>query len=168
MNLICAWCGASIERPGYSQELDTVTSHGMCPACSAALISQNDGVSLQRHINSIPIPIVLVDRDNSIVGTNAKAVELLGGKPEAIVGLPFGTVFDCIHSRLPEGCGRTIHCSGCVIRKCVTTTFNTGAPQVSVPATLNVERPDQLSEAVLTVTTVKSAGVVVMRIEQVS
>jgi hypothetical protein len=50
----------------------------------------------------------------------------------------------------------------------VATTFNTGAPQVSVPATLNVERPDQLSEAVLTVTTVKSAGVVVMRIEQVS
>jgi hypothetical protein len=140
----------------------------MCPACSAALISQNDGVPLQRHINSIPIPIVLVDRNNSIVATNAKADEMLGRKREATVDLPFGTVFDCIHSRLPEGCGRTIHCSGCVIRKCVTATFDTGTPQVSVPATLNVESPDQLSQAVLTVTTVKGDGVVVMRIEQVS
>lgn len=168
MNLVCAWCGAGIERRGYSQELDNATSHGMCPNCLHALICQNEGVSLQSHINSIPIPIVLVDRDNRIIGTNAKAVEMLGRKPEAAVGLPFGTVFECIYSRLPEGCGRTIHCSGCVIRKCVTATFNTGTPHVSVPATLNVESPDQLSEAVLTVTTVKGDRVVVMRIEQLS
>jgi nitrogen-specific signal transduction histidine kinase len=167
MNLVCAWCGASIEREGYNH-FDPSTSHGMCPACSRALTSQDDGVSLQSHIDSIPIPIILVSRNNSIVATNAEADRLLGRKPEATLQLPFGTVFDCVHSRLPEQCGRTIHCSGCVIRNCVSATFNTGAPQVSVPATLNVESADQRSQAVLTVTTVKSDGVVVMRIEQMS
>ena len=167
MNLVCAWCGASMERSGYSQR-DTSISHGMCAACSDALTSQNDGVSLQRHIDRIPIPIVLVDRNNNIVATNAKAGEILGSKSEATADPRFGTVFDCAYSRFPEGCGRTIHCSGCAIRNCVTATFNTGAPQVSVPATLTVETPDQLSQAVFTVTTVKSDGVVVMRIEQVS
>ena len=167
MNLVCAWCGVSIERIGYSPH-DAGTSHGMCPACSSALLSQDDGVSLQQYIGSIPIPIVLVDRNNCIVATNAQADKMLGRKPEVTVDRLFGMVFDCVHSRLPEGCGRTIHCSGCVIRNCVSATFNTGVPQVSVPATLNVECPDQRSQTVLTVTTVKSDGVVVMRIEQMS
>jgi transcriptional regulator with PAS, ATPase and Fis domain len=166
MNLVCAWCGGSIERHGYSQ-LDNNTSHGMCPECSSALSFQEDGVPLQHHIDSIPIPIILLDSNNAIVATNAKACEMLGRKPEATVNRPFGTVFDCVYSRVPEECGRRIHCSGCVIRNSVTTTYNTGAPQVSVPATLSVESPDRFSEAVLTVTTVKSAGLVVMRIEQI-
>jgi len=168
MKLVCAWCGASIERPGYGHELDTTTSHGMCPACSRALDSQNEGVSLQRHIDSISVPIVLVDSNNSIVATNSKACEMLGRRPEATIDCMLGTVFDCVHSRLPEGCGRAIHCSGCVIRKCVTATFNTGAPQLSIPATLSVESPDQLLEAVFSVTTVKSVGVVAMRIEKLA
>ena len=78
----------------------------------------------------------------------------------------FGLFFDCVHSRLPEGCGRTIHCSGCVIRKSVATTFNTGEAQISIPATLNVESPDQLSEAVFEITTVKRDGLVVVKIDQ--
>jgi hypothetical protein len=125
-------------------------------------------VSLQCHIDSIPIPIVLVSRDNSVVATNAEADKMLGRKPETTLDLTFGTVFDCVHSRFPEQCGRTIHCSGCVIRNCVSATFDTGAPQLAVPATLKVEGRDQPSQVVLTVTTVKSDGVVVMRIEQAS
>ena len=135
---------------------------------SRALISQDDGVSLQCHIDSIPIPIILVSRNNSVVATNVEADKMLGRKPEATSDLPFGTVFDCVHSRFPETCGRTIHCSGCVIRNCVEATFDSGAPQFSVPATLSVEGPDQPSQTVLRVTTVKSDGVVVMRIERVS
>jgi hypothetical protein len=166
MKLVCAWCGVTIERPGYSQTLDPGASHGMCPACFEALLSQERGVSLQRHIDSIPIPILLVDSNDGVVTMNAEACSLLGKKLDPTARPPFGQVFDCIHSRLPEGCGRTIHCSGCVIRRSVATTFETGEPQVLVPATLSVESPDRLSDAVLTVTTVKRGGVVLLRIEK--
>jgi hypothetical protein len=166
MKLVCAWCRASIERSGYDQSLAGETSHGICPACSESFDFQ-DGVSLQRHIDSIPIPILLIDSNSRIMATNAKACEMLGRKPDAIIDELFGPVFDCAHAHLPQGCGRTIHCSGCAIRKSVVTTFNTGEPGISVPATLTVESPDRLSEIVITITTVKSNGLVVMRLEKV-
>ena len=164
MNFVCAWCGNTIDRAGYSQTLDPNTSHGMCPTCSEALASQERGISLERHIDNIPIPILLVDRNNVVLTMNAKADETLGGKLATAKQL-LGQVFDCVHSRRAEGCGRSIHCSGCAIRRSVAATFDTGEPQILIPATLTTESPDQLSEAVLTITTVKSDGVVLLRIE---
>lgn len=165
MKLVCAWCGAEIERSGYDHTSDK-TSHGMCPACRQALSSQDQGVVLQRHIDDIPIPILLVDEKHKTLGMNAKASEILGESTEPLTGSQFGMVFDCVHSQLPEGCGRTIHCSGCVIRRTVATTFNTGEPQIGVPATLTVDSLEQASEIALTITTVKSGGVVAMRIDK--
>jgi len=164
--LVCAWCGAIIERPGYGQTLDGNTSHGMCAACWEAWAEQDKGVSLQGYIDTISTPILVVDSQNAIVAANAKASEMLGRKLDPPVQPPFGLFFDCVHSRLPEGCGRTIHCSGCVIRKSVAATFNTGEAQISIPATLNVESPDQLSEAVFEITTVKRDGLVVVKVDQ--
>jgi len=164
--LLCAWCGTGIERPGYNQDLDGHTSHGMCPACSRALAVQENGVPLQRHIDSIPVPILVVDSQNTVIAGNAKAAEILGQRLDGPPARPpFGLVFDCVHSHLPEGCGRAIHCTGCVIRKNVAATFNTGEPHVSVPATLSVDSPDHPSETVFHITTVKGDGMVLMRIE---
>jgi len=166
MKLICAWCGVTIDRPGYGLTRDPDTSHGMCPECAEAVVSQERGVSLQRHIDRIPIPIFLIDGDDGVVAMNAKACEVLGKKSVATAKQPFGQVFDCIHSRLPEGCGRTIHCSGCAIRRSVTTTFQTGEPQIQIPATLSINNPDRLSDAVLTITTLRRDGIVLLRVEE--
>jgi hypothetical protein len=166
MKLICAWCGSAIERSGYNEIGDSDASHGMCPACWQALASQENGVSLQRHIDSIPIPILLVDSNNATLRMNEKASETLGSNAEATKGIQFGLVFDCLHSHFPEGCGRSIHCSGCVIRRTVAETFSTGQPQIAVPATLRVDSADQPSDVVFTITTVKSGKFVLMRIEK--
>jgi hypothetical protein len=166
MKVVCAWCGSGIERSGYDHTRDCNTSHGLCPACSQALAFQDDGVSLQRHIDSISIPILLVDSNDATLGMNEKASETLGSKAEATKGIQFGLVFDCLHSHFPEGCGRSIHCSGCVIRRTVAETFSTGQPQIAVPATLSVESADQPSDVVFTITTVKNGKFVLMRIEK--
>ncbi len=165
MKVVCAWCGSAIERSGYERMPDSSVSHGLCPTCSQVLDSQECGVPLPRHIDGIPIPILLVDANNTTLAMNAKACEILGRAPESSTGAHFGLVFDCVHYSLPEGCGRTVHCSGCVIRKSVAATFDTGEPQVLVPATLSINNADQLSNAVLTITTVKKDGVVLLRIE---
>jgi hypothetical protein len=165
--LVCAWCGMNIERQGYGQTLDGTTSHGMCAACSEALAFQDNGAPLQHYIDTIATPVLVVDTQNAIVAANAKATVMLRGKLDASpVEQPFGLIFDCVHSRRPEGCGRTIHCSGCVIRKSVAATFNTGKAQISVPATLSIESSDQLSAVAFDITTVKKGGLVVMRIDQ--
>lgn len=165
MKLVCAWCGVSIDRPGYGQTLDLNTSHGMCLACSEAIVSQERGVPLQHLLDGIPIPILLIDSNDAVVTMNARACETLGHKFDTDVTRSLGPVFDCVHSRMPEGCGRTIHCSGCVIRRSAVTTFETGGPQILVPATLSVENPDGISDALLSITTVKGDGVVFLRIE---
>lgn len=166
MKLVCAWCGVAIDRPGHKQTTDPSTSHGMCPACSEALDSQEQGVSLQRHIDGIPIPILLIDDNDAVVAINAEAAKLSEKRSRPNGTQSFGQVFDCAHSRLREGCGRTIHCSGCAIRRSVAMTFETGTPQVSVPATVSIESPDEPFQAALAVTTVKRDGVVLLRVEE--
>lgn len=165
MKVVCAWCGAQIEGPGDGVSSEVGTSHGMCSSCSAALASQERGTTLQQHLDAIPIPIVLLDSNNSIVTMNATAYDALGQRPETSDVPLLGKVFDCVHSRSRTGCGRMIHSVACAIRRNVTTTFKTGNPQVSVPATGTVMSSDDISDVVLHVTTVKMGGVVLLRLE---
>ena len=164
MKLRCAWCGSAIERPGHIETLDLGTSHGMCSACSAALACEERGVPLQEHLDSILLPVLLVDESNAIAAMNATARALFGSTFDRETHF-FGRVFDCIHSHSSEGCGRSIHCSGCAIRRSVTKTFDTGEAQMSVPATLSRSSPDRLSDVVLAVTTIKLGRLVLLRLE---
>ena len=164
MKLRCAWCGGAIEHPGHKETLDLGTSHGMCSTCAAALAREERGVSLQEHLDSILLPVLLVDESNSVAAMNTTARALFGNVFDKESQF-LGRVFDCLHSRSSEGCGRSIHCSGCAIRRSVTRTFDTGEAQMSVPATLSRSSPDQLSDVVLAVTTIKMGGLVLLRLE---
>ena len=120
---------------------------------------------LQSYIDRMATPILLLDSNNTVVGMNLKACEMLGEKSTQTIRQPFGRVFDCVYSNHQEGCGRSIHCSGCEIRKSVTTTFDTGEPRTQVPATLSIQSADRLSDAVLTISTVRRDGLVLLRID---
>lgn len=160
MKIVCAWCRTLIrESP------DVRASHGICPAC-VENFSFQDGVSLQCFLDSIPVPVVAVDGEGRAQAANAKAREVSGQASGPIQGKFVGMIFSCAFSRLPEGCGRTIHCSGCTIRKAITATFHTGEPQVSVPATLAWSDWDQTTEIQMTVTTVKTDRMVLLRLEK--
>ena len=167
MRRLCAWCGTRIEGSAVDDSLVCETSHGICSACSERFVSQ-DGVSLQCYIDSIEIPILLVDSNTGILATNTRACELLGkGNRNDIINQLIGPVFDCAHALLPEGCGRTVHCSGCAIRRSVIATFNTGRPQISVPATLSLRDSEQPPDIVFRISTLKIKELVVMRVERV-
>ena len=165
MRLVCAWCGVEIDCSGYNEMIDPNTSHGMCPACSASLACQERGAPLEEYLDTIPIPVLLVDDNNHLVTMNTQARATLKKESDETRTRLSEKVFDCVFSRSSEGCGRRIHCSGCVIRRSVTATFKTGEAWVSVPAALCATSPDQPAETVLNVTTSKIAGVVLLRLE---
>jgi len=143
---------------------DTEISHGICEGCLNNLEFQQ-GVPLQRYLDSIPLPVVVVDRHVVVKAVNRAASESLCKEPREMVQHLAGNVFECSHARLPEGCGGTVHCSGCAIRRSVMRTYETGEPQAGVPAMLRRGGAGHPPDIALTITTVRSGDVVMLRVD---
>jgi len=166
MKRVCAWCKKELGFVEGSSRPHTEVSHGICEGCVDNFTFQQ-GVPFQRYIDSISVPVLSVDRYVVVKSANRKACDMLGKELREVVQHLGGNVFECAHARLPEGCGRTIHCSGCVIRKSVTLTFETGEPQINVPAILRRGDPEHLSAVVLWITTVRSGSMVLLRVDRI-
>ena len=152
MKTICAWCGSILSDGGGP------TSHGICASCRADFHAHS-GVALQDFIDSFPDPILVVGNVlDPVILNHSGSVKY--GKSD-VGKFSIGQVFECDNAKLPEGCGRTIHCSGCAIRQTVNTTAETGEAQSLVPAVLNTSD----STVELLISTVKVDGCIVLRIE---
>jgi hypothetical protein len=143
---------------------DTETTHGICRGCADNFEFQQ-GVPFQRYIDSLPLPVLVVDRHVVVKAVNRSACEALGKEPLEIVQHLGGNVFECEYARLPEGCGRTVHCSGCAIRRSVTRTYETGEPLTGVPAVLHRGGKDRPRDIAFTITTVRSGSWVLLRVD---
>jgi PAS domain-containing protein len=165
MKHICAWCRKEIGRVEGSRLSDSEISHGICDSCLDNITFQQ-GVPLQQYLDSFPLPVFAVDSYGVVKAVNSRACEALGKEPVEVVQHLSGNVFECAYARLPEGCGRTIHCSGCTIRRAITKTYETGEPQSMIPATLNRGLPGHVSQIALYITTMKAGDVVMLRVEK--
>lgn len=163
MRCVCAWCGAEITA---DREGDGQVSHGICLDCADGMLA-NEAVPLQHLIDKLEMPVLVVDSDVTVELVNQSAQEALGVSSEEARHRRGGEVFDCLHSHLPGGCGRTIHCTGCVLRRAVARTHETGEPQMRVPATLKKGDPDAPSSIAFLVTTVKKENVVLVKLDKV-
>lgn len=70
-----------------------------------------------------------------------------------------------MHSKLPEGCGQTIHCKSCTIRNSVMDTLNTGISHTNVPAYLDKSLSKKTKYLI---TTEKAGDAVLLRIDELS
>ena len=75
---------------------------------------------------------------------------------------------ECVYSDLPGGCGETIHCSACTIRKTVMKTHDTGENQKDVLAIQYLKTPtgNQLFE--ILISTQKVGDVVLLHLQQMN
>ncbi len=108
---------------------------------------------------------MLVNGDLRVLDVNPAGEAMLGAERASLIGRLGGDVFECENSKLPGGCGRSVHCSGCVLRETITSTWSTGSPHTRVPATLSVKADDDPSEIALFVTTAKVGDRVLLRID---
>jgi ferredoxin len=146
---------------------DTTISHGICRNCLDNMTFQA-GVTMQTYIDSMSVPIMVIDvrRGRAIVkAVNKRASLALRKQPEEMVQHLAGNVFECAYARHPEGCGGTIHCSACTIRRSVLRTFETGEPQSMVPAMLRLEQGEMPCQIAMYITTVKADDMVMLRID---
>jgi hypothetical protein len=147
-------------------DADGMTTHSICDECADNLEFQL-GVSLRRYLNSLNIPICLIDNDGIILLANTAAREI----PE-IARLHAetewqGKIYECSHARLPEKCSQTIHCSGCTIRFSATETFSTGREIASVPALINGCTSSPAQKCDYLISTKLVGGIVHLQIERI-
>lgn len=77
-------------------------------------------------------------------------------------------MFECVYSKLPEGCGKTIHCDGCTIRNTVMHTMQSSKSHLKIPARLLLGTTESVHEVQLLISTEKVKDVVLMRIDSFS
>jgi PAS domain-containing protein len=138
MLVVCSYCQKTL-REGKGGRSDLV-SHGMCEACSAHFERLWRGMKLGEYLDGLPGAVLLVDGEGRVLAANAGAGALLGLDPAAPRGLLGGEAMACAYSRMPGGCGKTIHCRDCTIRNTVEKVAKTGKPVKRVPAFLKTDQ----------------------------
>ena len=117
MHVICSYCGKYIKEKKPFEI--TKKTHGICLECFMPLMSQNKGLSYDEYLETFEHPVVAIDCRQRIAAANEAALTMMQRPLERVKGLLGGEALECRYSRLPEGCGGTIHCETCTIRNLV-------------------------------------------------
>ncbi len=164
MHTICAWCHKDISTEEWNPSKNDSVSHGVCEDC-AQFFRSNKPTSIEKFINRIDIPIIVIDKNTDVLSANKYASVLFNKEILSPIQQPTGDVMECAYARLPEGCGRTTHCTGCTIRQSVTKTFETGEPMEKIEAYQYVVSDKNSRYMKMLISTKKVDKVVFLRID---
>jgi len=159
VRVVCSYCQKDMGRKPPLD--DGSLTHAMCPECGEHFGAQWSGMSYGEYVDRFPFPVVLIEKGSRVVAINKAACDFLGRGPCGAIGLLGGEALECVHARLPGGCGRTVHCPTCAIRNAVTRTHETGRPTSRIPAKLH--RSDRTHD--LLISTVLEGQVVRVMVE---
>ena len=157
---ICARCRNPLPEEFPIGEI----SKGICDECAEQLLHY-DAVPLQQLIETLPVPIMAVNDDAVVLTANRTATELLGKELSEIQQQRGGNVMECNYAWLPEGCGRTVHCTGCTIRQTVMSTHEDGISRYRVEAYYDMRSENGPVRMKTFVSTEKVGDVVLLRID---
>ena len=167
MQRICSSCQMPLGKEAEDTLFSRDILHSLCDDCSNLFMTQM-GMPINHFINGFTVPVIIMAQDGSVGMANSRAHTLLGKAHAQLAGRQGGDIFECEHAAEPEGCGRTVHCSGCTIRRSVMDTMKTGLPHVRIPATLKVGKPGEHQPIAMQISTQKILGFVLLKIEKVA
>jgi hypothetical protein len=144
---------------------DGPITHGICEDCSSWLLQGRHGTDLGAFLDRLEAPVVVIDGERNVVAANSRAREMLRNDLPRLEGFKGGDVFECAFARLPEGCGNTVHCAACAIKRTVMRTHETGESCLKSPATLHRHTPTEPATTELVISTEKLGDMVLLRID---
>ncbi|MCX5789016.1 MAG: hypothetical protein NTX64_10995 [Elusimicrobia bacterium] len=124
------------------------------------------GRPLQEFIDELPAPVVIVGPDAEVLGANKRA-RAIGPKRLPRIDDRFGDMIGCVNAKT-SGCGRSVCCQSCTIRKSVKKTLATGKPCTNVQAYRDIEVDSRVKHLNLRVSTELRGKYVLVRIDKVS
>ncbi|MFZ5949481.1 MAG: hypothetical protein ACOYXC_02155 [Candidatus Rifleibacteriota bacterium] len=123
----CAWCQKVIKDTRQDQENSFPVSHGICEECASIMVQQFNS-PVQTFLDRFSQAVMMVDNLNNVIVANKAAKKLSKIDFNMFEQPRCGNLIGCIHSDTAEGCGATVHCQGCVIRRSIVETDRTGKP----------------------------------------
>jgi len=124
--------------------------------------------AVRELLDMIPGPVLLLDGRGVVKMANESGRKLMGKDLVDIENSPGGNVFGCSFANLPEGCGRTDHCSTCAIRNIVMDTLAHGRGYSNVPAFQSISTPKGNRIMRFNVSTEKVDDHILLRIDDVA
>lgn len=165
MKKVCAWCQKSLDNNSNGSD-QTIITHGICPDCRSNVVAQM-GQDIESFLNTLDIPVLLVDSNVRVQTANKQARANLGQELPEVQSKLGGEIIECKNAQLPGGCGNTIHCSGCTLRRLIEKTAETGKSYEKVPATLERQSRASLEDIKYLFSTEKVGEQVLLRIDDV-
>ena len=164
MKTICAWCSVELSKLGPDTEWEQEVSHGMCELCSEKLCMENPA-KMKEFLDKLEAPVLVIDSDGVALSCNEMAMQALNKPLDEVSGERGGDVMNCVFAKEPEGCGNTVHCKACTIRRLVMTTHETGRSTSKVPAYLYSPEQDDIRKIKFLLSTELVNSVVLLRLD---
>ncbi|MBI5093409.1 MAG: hypothetical protein HZB26_13335 [Candidatus Hydrogenedentes bacterium] len=164
INVECLYCRSFIRTIDDGDPPRTLVSHGVCDKCLPTLVSDL-GQSFGEFLDSCAVPILVVEADMRVIGANVAARALVSDSMPEIEGRLSGDVIGCKHASEPGGCGRTIHCQSCTIRRAAMETLKTGIPHFRMPAFADIGVITGDERVKFLISTERRKDMVLLRIE---
>ena len=128
MNCICAWCSKTLRAAGSEAPSDERMSHGICDECALTFVGIRR-LRIGELLKHVSVPVLVLSADCRVAGANPEAGELFEKHPETFLGRLPGEVIDCIGACTPGGCGHSVICPACELRRTVEATARDGIPR---------------------------------------
>ena len=161
---VCMYCNRFLGTIEGRGEKTVQISHGICEDCLPIFLAEN-GLPFGDFLDSLPGPVFVVDGEGHVLGANAAGREMVPHDSDVTQGRFCGDVFSCANAALPGGCGQTMHCKTCAIRRCVTESYQTGMPCFKVPAYMDLGDRVNVRTVRYLITTEKVEDYVLLLIE---
>jgi len=132
MKKICSWCNKLLKAAGSEDQLNPIT-HGICPDCVRDVLSFK-ALLMANYLDRFSGPVYMLNDECEIITANQEGAIMLGKDIDDLSGNLIGEAFECEHAISGEGCGKSVHCRTCAIRRSVLYTMETGNSNIRVPA----------------------------------
>ncbi len=166
MKRVCAWCNKDMGTLLVGGQSQNIITHGICEECANKIFTRI-GLKSESFLDDLAAPVLVVDEIGRTISANRLARVLLKKDLQDTELYNIGDMFECANAALPEGCGKTIHCSTCTIRSSVMDTFESGESKLEVKAYLHRGKSDNSEKIDLSISTEKINGVVLLRIDEI-
>jgi len=164
MKRVCAWCKIEMGTKPVEAPFEQTVTHGICPSCLETHFQLRQSTLID-VLDGLDAPVIIVDSTVCVRCANKQAQVLLNKVLPDIEGVVAGDVLECAYAKLSGGCGNTTHCDGCMIRKTVMDTYQTGESHLKIAAHLLQGTADNNQEVTLLLSTEKVNDVVLLRVD---